>query len=567
MVAQEKDEYPWLKHYPQGVRWDEEFQGKPLYFLLDEAAQRWPENVALDFFGKHYTYAKLKEITDRVGRGLQSLGVGKGTRVGIFMPNCPQYVACYFAILKVGATVVNFNPLYSHHEVEHQINDAQVEVMITTNLRATHPKLLPFLGGNTSLRKIVVCQFQNAMPMAKKALFMAAKAKDIVPIPKDEYHITYAELMDYPDLVISPRIDPDTHIAVLQYTGGTTGVPKGAMLSHSNLYINAQQCKRWMVGLEEGGERMLAVIPFFHVFAMTVAMNFAIANGFTIIIHPKFELKRVLADIQAKKPTLMPGVSTLYATINNSPHIEKYDLSSIKMCISGGGPLPVEVKERFEKLTGCALVEGYGLTESSPVTSCNPLFAGQKTGTIGMPFPGTIMEIVDKDDKTTVLPVGEVGEVCIRGPQVMLGYLNKPDETANVLRNGRLHTGDLGKMDAEGYFTIVDRLKEMIIVGGYNVYPRNVEEVLYAHEAVAEAAVLGLTHPTRGQMIKAYIVLREGKTVEEAALKTFLRGHMSAYSVPHAIEFRESMPKSIIGKILKKELLAEELQRHAEGQA
>ncbi len=554
--------FPWLKHYPEGIDWHEEFAAKPLYFLLEEAAARWPENIALDFFGKTYSYATLKEMTDRIGRGLQSLGVDKGTRVGLFMPNCPQYVMCYYAILKVGGVVVNFNPLYSHHEIEHQIRDAEVEVMITVNLKVTHPKLLPFIG-TTSLRKVVVCQFQNAMPMAKRALFVAAKGKDLAPIPKDAHHVTLAELLEYPDLVISPRITPHTDCAVLQYTGGTTGVPKGAVLTHSNLYINALQCSRWMQNLEPGNETMLAVIPFFHVFAMTVALNLAIANGFTIIIHPKFDLKRVLADIQAKKPTVMPGVSTLYATINNYSHIGNYDLSSIKMCISGGGPLPVEVKERFEKLTGCALVEGYGLTESSPVTSCNPLLSGQKTGSIGLPLPGTIMEIIDKDDKTTALKPGEIGEVCIRGPQVMQGYLNRPDESAGVLIDGRLHTGDLGKMDDEGYFYIVDRLKEMIIVGGYNVYPRNIEEVLYTHPAVAEAAVVGLSHKTRGQMIKAYIVLREGARTDEAELKNYMREHMSAYSVPHAVAFREAMPKSMIGKILKKELLKEEMERQA----
>lgn len=552
-----EDRYPWESHYPQGIQWHETFHGKPLYFLLDEAARKWPENQALEFFGKTYSYAKLKEMTDRIARGLQGLGVTKGTRVGLFMPNCPQYVMCYYAILKAGGTVVNFNPLYSHHEIEHQLKDAHVEIMITVNLRMTYGKLGQFIG-NSSMRKIVVCQFQEAMGLTKRALFTAAKQKDIFNPPKDSYHVALNDLLASPDFVVPPNILPDHHIAVLQYTGGTTGVPKGAALTHSNLYINALQSSRWMHGLEPGKERMLAVIPFFHVFSMTVAMNLSIANGLAIIIHPKFDIKMVLKDIDEKKPTLMPGVSTLYATINNYKFLDKYDLSSIKYCISGGGPLPVDVKLKFEKITGCALVEGYGLTESSPVTHCNPLFGKQKTGSIGLPLPGTICEIIDKDDKVTPMKVGEVGEVCIQGPQVMQGYWNKADETDNVLRNGRLHTGDLGYMDEEGYFYIVDRLKEMIIVGGYNVYPRNVEEVLYTHPAIAEAAVLGLNHPTRGQMIKAYLVLKEGQAVAEDELKAFLKQHMSAYAVPHAFEFREALPKSMIGKILKKELLAEE---------
>lgn len=552
--------YAWESHYPEGISWHETFHGRPLHFLLEDAARRWPGNVALDFMGKTYRYAELLDLVNRTAGGFKAMGVGKGTRVGLFMPNCPHYVVAYYAALKAGATVVNFNPLYSTHEIEHQINDAAVEVMVTVNLKLTYDKLVPFIGKG-SLRKVVIGHFQHNLPFPKSLLFPLAKCEDIAKFPHDDFHTSMHALARSAPLAEVPNILPDSAIAVLQYTGGTTGVPKGAMLTHSNLYINALQCSRWMKGLEPGNETLLAVIPFFHVFAMTVALNMAIANGMRILIHPKFEIKKVLADITKKKPTLMPGVSTLYATINNCPYLDKYDLSSIKMCISGGGPLPVEVKLQFEKLTGCVLVEGYGLTESSPVTHCNPLFGGQKTGSIGLPLPGTICEIVDKDDKVTVLPPGEIGEVCIRGPQVMLGYLNRAEETDNVLRNGRLHTGDLGTMDEEGYCTIVDRLKEMIIVGGYNVYPRNVEEVLYTHPAIAEAAVLGLDHPTRGQMIKAYLVLKAGQSVAESELKSYLKQNMSAYAVPHAYEFRETLPKSMIGKILKKELLAEEKAR------
>jgi long-chain acyl-CoA synthetase len=555
-------EHPWLSHYPKGVSWHESFYGKPLYFLLDEAARNWPENIALEFFGKTYSYAKLKEMVDRIARGMQGIGVKKGTRVGLFMPNCPQFVMCYYAILKCGGTVVNFNPLYSSKEIAHQLKDAHVEVMVTVNLRLTYAKLVPFIG-NSSIRKIIMCQFQEAMGLTKRALFTAAKQKDILNAPKDSYHVALNDLLASPDLVVSPNTLPESDIAVLQYTGGTTGVPKGTMLTHTNLYVNVQQCTRWMVGLEPGAETMMAVIPFFHVFAMTVCLNLAIASGMRIIIHPKFDLKMLLKDIADKRPTLMPGVSTLYATINNTKGIEKYDLSSIKMCISGGGPLPVDVKNRFERLTGAKLVEGYGLTESSPVTHCNPLVGTNKTGSIGLPLPGTLCEIIDKDDRASVMKTGEVGEICIRGPQVMRGYLDQQDETDNVIRNGRLHTGDLGYMDDDGYFFIVDRLKEMIIVGGYNVYPRNVEEVIYTHQAVAECAVVGLDHPTRGQMIKAYIVLKDGEKCEEAEMKAYLKGKMSAYAVPHAIEFRASLPKSMIGKILKKELVAEEKAKHA----
>lgn len=551
---------PWESHYPQGINWHEKFTGRPLHTLLEDAAARWPDNIAYDFMGKTSSYRTLLDQVNRLARGFQQMGVGPGTRVGLLLPNCPYYLLAYYALLKTGATVVNFNPLYSVHEIAHQLKDADVEIMVTVNLKLTYDKLTPFLGQG-KFRKIVVGHFEKTLPFPKNFLFPLAKRKEIAVYPADDRHISVHALLGSDPIREVPNIEPDTAIAVLQYTGGTTGVPKGASLTHSNLHINTQQCVRWMAGLEPGRERLLAVIPFFHVFAMTAALNMAIANGMTIIIHPRFELKKVLCDIHKKKPTLMPGVSTLYATINNYKQLDKYDLSSIKICVSGGGPLPVEVKERFEKLTGCNLVEGYGLTESSPVTHCTPLFGLQKSGSIGLPLPGTECRILDKDDKVTEMPVGEVGELCVRGPQVMLGYLNKPEETAAVLRDGWLHTGDLGKMDEDGYFYIVDRLKEMIIVGGYNVYPRNVEEVLYTHPAIAEAAVVGLTHATRGQMIKAYIVLKEGQTLDEGTLKPYLKERMSAYAVPHAYEFRATLPKSMIGKILKKELVAEEKAR------
>lgn len=556
--------YPWLSTYPETINWNESLVPQPMHTLLERSVAAYPDQIAIDFLGKEYSYAKLGDMVDRVAAGLQAIGVKPETRVGLFMPNCPQFVIAYYAILKVGATVVNFNPLYSEREIEHQIHDSHVEVMFTLNLRILYPKLKPFIGKEKGLRKVVVGFFQEALPMTKAALFTVAKAKELYIAPKNEHHVTFNELLAHEPIrpEALPLILPTEHIAVLQYTGGTTGVPKGAMLTHANLYINTVQSTMWMDKLEPGKEVMMAVLPFFHVFAMTVALNLAIANGFKIIPHPRFDLKAVLADIQAKKPTLLPGVSTLYATINNCPYLNKYDLTSIKFCISGGGPLPVEVKQQFEKITGCILVEGYGLTEASPVTHCNPLFGENVTGSIGLPLPGTITEVVSLEDRTTMLPAGEIGEICIRGPQVMKGYLNQPEESTNVLRNGRLHTGDIGYMDERGYFYIVDRLKEMIIVGGYNVYPRNVEEVIYTHEAVAECAVIGLKHPRRGEMIKAFIILKEKKALSSDELKAYLRERMTRYAVPHEVEFRDQLPKSNIGKILKKELVAEEMKKH-----
>jgi len=574
--------YPWLAHYPEGIKWDVQIEAQPLYSIVETAARLYPDKVAVDFLGKAYTYRGLSDMIDRVANGLRAIGVQKETRVGLFLPNCPQYVIAYYAILKAGGTVVNFNPLYSEHEVRHQIEDSQVEIMFTLNLRNLYPKLRPFIG-TSCLRKVVVGYFQEALPPMKAALYTVTKAKELYVPPRNDYHVTFNELLAHEPIAADDLLPilPNEHMAVLQYTGGTTGTPKGAILTHGNLYVNCVQSTMWMQGLETGEETVLAVIPFFHVFSMTVALNLAIHNCFTIIPHPRFDMKMILNDIQNKKPTLFPGVSTLYATINNNPNLEKYDLSSIKMCISGGGPLPLEVKQRFEQLTQCRLVEGYGLTEASPVTHCNPLAPsltlplkeegggdadnaeGGARGSIGLPLPGTIVEIIDKEDKATLMSAGEIGEICIRGPQVMKGYFNQPEESANVMRNGRLHTGDLGYLDARGYCYVVDRLKEMIIVGGYNVYPRNVEEVIYQHEAVAECAVVGIKHESRGEMIKAFVVLREGHEPSEHDLKEFLRPRMTRYAVPHAVEFREELPKSNIGKILKKELVKEEQEKQS----
>jgi long-chain acyl-CoA synthetase len=360
--------------------------------------------------------------------------------------------------------------------------------------------------------------------------------------------------MHYPPEVQTADIDPYKDVAVLQYTGGTTGVPKGVVLTHANLTTNIRQCRLWFTKAHDGEETIMGVLPFFHVFAMTAVLNFAVASGFRIIMHPRFELKSVLEDIEKYRPSLLPGVPTMFAAILGYAKVKNYDLNSLKMCISGGAPLPLEIKRRFEEMTGATLFEGYGLSESSPVVACNPPFGVNKMGSIGLPLPATIMEVVDKDDEVTLLPQGEIGEICIRGAQVMQGYYEKPEETAKVLKNGRLHTGDLGYMDEEGYFFIVDRKKEMILSGGYNVYPRNIEEALYLHEAVLEAAVIAAEHPVRGQVPKAFVVLREGKTATSSDLKTHLKEHIAAYAMPHEFVFIDALPKSPIGKILKKML-------------
>jgi long-chain acyl-CoA synthetase len=552
--------YPWLAKYPSNIHWETKITPKPLYALLDETEAAHPNRPAMDFLGRHYSYKELGSEVRKLTAALKAMGVRPHTKVGICLPNCPQFIISYFAILRCGATVVNFNPLYSAPEIAHQINDAGVEVMVTLSLAMIYPKVAASLH-TTKLKKIIVTDMQDALPLAKALAFPLVKRADIAKVPTDADHLVWKELLEYPEDKNPVKVNPETDLAVLQYTGGTTGVPKGTMLTHANLYVNAHQTALWYPEAHKGHEKMMAVIPLFHVFAMTVVMNVGIVFGSEIILHPRFDLKAILADISSKKPTLMPGVPTLYAAIANMKGIEKYSLRSLKMCFSGGAALPVEVKHRFEDLTGCVLIEGYGLSETSPVVSANPLRGVNKPGSIGMPIPGTIIEVADLDDPDKILPYGETGEICIRGPQVMLGYWQQLTESVNSLRvvgdgptGVRFYTGDIGFIDTDGYAHIVDRKKEMIISGGYNIYPRHIEEELYKHPAILEAAVIGLKHDMRGEVPKAFVVLREGQKISEQEVKDYLRGHLAAYSIPASIEFRDTLPKTLIGKIDKKAL-------------
>lgn len=544
---------PWLSHYPEGIDWKAEIPLRPLPDLLADAAARYGKHIAIDFLGHTYTYEEIWHSARAMAAGLQQQGVGKGTRVGLFLPNSPHFVISYYAILLAGGTVVNFNPLYPVRDIVRQIQDAQVEMLVTFTMRSLLGKLEK-CREELPIKTLVVARFADALPLAKRLLFPVVKWKDTMSLPHGEGYLSFATLLKYaPATLVAPEINPVDDVAVLQYTGGTTGTPKGAMLTHANLYANTVQCGMWFSGLEAGRERMMGVLPCFHVFAMTVVMNLSIHKGLTMILHPQFTLKDVLKDISRKRPTVMPGVPTMFNAINNAQDIQDYDLTSLKMCISGGAGLPRDVKQRFESLTGCSLVEGYGLSETSPVVAANPLFGTNKAGSIGIPLPQTVLEVVDIDGGYP-LPVGKTGEICIRGPQVMKGYWNNPDASAATLKDGRLHTGDVGYMDADGYFFIIDRLKEMIISGGYNIYPRNVEEVLYMHESVLEAAVVGVPDAHWGQRVKAYIALRPGYKADESALIAFLQDKLPRFAIPSEIEFRDSLPKTLIGKIAKREL-------------
>ncbi len=547
-------EYAWLEHYPTHTEWAAMIDAKPLYTILDKAAAEFPQSVAVDFLGKKTTYQQIESEVSRLTEGLCALGVTKGMRVGLLLPNSPYYVISYFAILKAGATVVNFSPLAAPREVKAQIEDSGTEVMITLNMELCQGKLDGLLE-STPLEKVIVARMQDALPFPKNLLFPVVKKKEIAPMPADARYIAWKDVLAGHDEECEPaQIDPKRDIAVLQYTGGTTGTPKGAILTHENLYSNAQQCKLWCGNLEKGSERILAVLPFFHVFAMTAVMNTAIVIGARMILHPKVELPKVIKDIHKKKPTMMPGVPTLFSAIAHYPALSGYDLHSLKVCMSGGAPLPIDVKKRFEGMTGCELLEGYGLTEASPVAAANPLAGKTKEGSIGLPLPQTVIRVEDMERRGVFLPVGKVGEICISGPQVMRGYWQNEEETKQVLEDGLLRTGDVGYMDEEGYFFIVDRRKELILTGGFNVYPRQVEEAIYRHEAVLEAAVVGVEDAHYGQIVKAYVVVEDGQTLEKEALLEFLRTELAKYEVPREIEFRESLPKTMIGKISKKDL-------------
>ncbi|RME62976.1 MAG: long-chain fatty acid--CoA ligase, partial [Alphaproteobacteria bacterium] len=457
---------PWLARYPEGVRWDQPFRAQPLHRLLVDAAARYPDNRYLDFHGRVFTYREVHDLVRRAAVGFQALGVGKGVRVGLFLPNCPQFVICYYAILKAGGTVVNFSPLYSVPELIAQVEDSGTEIMVTLDVAMLLDKMEAVLTASR-LRQLVIGTLAEVLPFPKNVLYPIFQRRQQRHYDRNTAHLGFADLIANDGAVRAVTIDPDTDVAVLQYTGGTTGVPKGAMLSHANLYVNALQAVHYDPRAVPGIDRVLGALPLFHVFAMTVVLNVATYLGAEIVLMPKFELEQAMRLIARRRITLLPGVPTMYTAMVNHERLVRYDLSSIRLSISGGAPLPVELKQRFEELTGAALCEGYGLTEASGVVAVNPYYGEQKAASVGMPVPGTTIVITDHEVPDKILAQGETGEICIIGPQVMLGYWNRPEESLDVLHAGRLRTGDIGYLDADGYLFIVDRKKDLIKVGGF----------------------------------------------------------------------------------------------------
>lgn len=548
----------WLSSYEDGVNYNIEFKDILVPQYLEQSAKDFPENTALIFQGYSMTFQELNEMVSRFAAALKGFGVKKGDSVAILLPNVIPCVVAYYAVLRIGAIVVLNNPLYSDRELEHQFNDSGSVFLITLDLLAER---MVKLREKTKIKTIVYTSIGDYLPFVKRLLFpLVAKkkglAKDVSPA---------SDLYKFKDVIEKYQPDhtqADVHIddvAMYQYTGGTTGVSKGVMLTHKNISYQIQQIRAWFPSFQKGNEIMLGALPIFHVFGMSVSMNFAIHMGWCNVLVPKPQPEPLLEAISKFKVTFAPLVPTMYIGLLNHPDMDNTDLTSIKGCFSGSAPLPLDVINDFQKKTGSIIVEGFGLTESTPVTHINPFKGNRKQGSIGIPIPETECKIVDLEDSTKAVPVGETGELLIRGPQIMKGYLNKPEETQKtVTDDGWLMTGDIAKMDEDGYFYIVDRIKDMIISGGYNVYPRDIDEVLFEHPKIVEACSIGISHPTRGEAVKAFIVLKEGQDMTQEEVIAYCSKKLAKYKLPVEVEFRHELPKSNVGKILRKDLRAEE---------
>ena len=563
-------ERPWLAAYDAGVPADIDVPDEPLHAALSAAARHYPCRTAIRFFGRSLSYAELDVLANRFANVLLALGVQQGDRVALLLPNCPQMVVAYYGGLRAGAVMVPTSPLYVESELEHQLADAGASVVVCLSslfgkVQAVRPRL-------PALRRVIVTSIKDFFPTRLRLLFSLTRERrdgHRVSLPGDGRTYWLMRLLSR-----ARSSDPNVEVkaddlALLQYTGGTTGVAKGAMLTHRNLVANTLQVRACFVNLANpsGPDIVMGVLPLFHIYAMTTVMNFSIRGGGTMVLQPRFIVDDVLKAIQRERPHLFPGVPTMYMAINHAPQLSRYNLRSLKGAISGAAPLPREVQARFEQLTGARLIEGYGLTEASPVTHCVPFAAEHRVGTIGVPVPSTEAAVFDQETGTRRLAPGEVGELAVRGPQVMRGYWNRPDETAQVLRDGWLFTGDLARVEPDGYFSIVDRKKDMIITGGMNVYPRDVEEPLYQHPKVREAVAVGVPDPRWGEAVKVYLVLLDGETATEQEILDYCHARMARYKVPKYVEFRRELPKSLVGKVLRRQLIEEEEARQASRRA
>lgn len=547
----------WKSRYNHPTDWDQFFSPLTMPGMFFRSAGRRGDMNLLDFMGRKYSYAEVASGVIRVAKGLQDLGVKKGDRIGLFLPNVPHYVTAYYGAMAIGATVVNFSPLYTVDELSHQVEDSGTKILFTLSASAVFPVAYEVLK-QSSLERLVVGSVAGALPAGKALFYRLFRNKENTPQPEDDRITPFADLTNNDGNYFAPNIHPEKDIALLQYTGGTTGTPKGAMLTHQNLTANARQINSIDPFIDEE-DRLMGVLPFFHVFANSAVLNRTVERGGEIVMLPRFDAKQTLKAITRNRITAMPGVPTMYQALLDHPDIDKTNFSSLKICVSGGAPLPQELKKKFEAKTGAKLVEGYGLTESSGVVSANPYAGLNKSGTIGQPVPGTVVKLVDKEDPSKAVPEGEPGELVFSGPQVMKGYWNLPQADEEVFIDGFLRTGDVAVIDEDGYIKIVDRLKDMIAVGGFKVFPSQVEEVLYKHEAVKEALVIGVPDDYRGESPKAFVALEEGMVVDSAALKDWLNVQLGKHERVVDVVVRDSLPKTMIGKLDRKALRAEEL--------
>jgi long-chain acyl-CoA synthetase len=542
----------WLKSYASNVPKEMTFEDITLPEALARSAKQFPENPALIFQGKSISFRKLDDMASRFASALRGLGVKPGDKVALLLPNLIQMVVATYGIFRAGAVAVMNNPLYTDRELKHQLNDSGSKFLVCLDLLA--PRMVN-LRSKTGITKIICCHIRDYLPFPAKQLFPVLKKGMHCkkPVANDVYEFTKLLKQFQPSTEPAKLTFEDT--AVILYTGGTTGVSKGVQLTHGNLSVNVQQCVAWFPDIKRGSEICIGALPFFHCFGMTTAMNTAIFFAWTDVLIPKPDPKTILEAVSKYKATYMPAVPTLYNGMINYPDLKKYDLTSLVRCFSGGAPMPLETLKNFENLTGGQICEGYGLTESSPVAHINPYGAKSKPGTIGLPIPNTLAKLVDVDDypKEITTP-GELGELCIKGPQIMKGYINRPDETELSLRDGWLLTGDIAIFDDEGYFSIIDRKKDMIISSGFNIYPRDVDEVLFSHPKVREACVIGVPDAYSGERIKAFVVLRERQTATTEEIIAYCAKNLAKYKVPKYVEFVNELPKSAVGKILRKEL-------------
>ncbi|ABF51893.1 AMP-binding protein [Sphingopyxis alaskensis] len=548
--------FSWSTEYHHPTDWDQSFAPLSLPDMFAASVARKGEAPMLDFMGRQFSYVEVALGVQRVARGLQLLGLGKGSRIGLFLPNVPHYVAAYYGALAAGATVVNFSPLYTVAELEAQVEDSGTDTLFTLSAAALLPTAFKVLDGS-SLNRLIVGSVAGGLSKTKSLLYRLFKRREVAPLPGDPRVIRFSELTDNDGRPEPVAIAPETDVALIQYTGGTTGTPKGAKLTHQNLTANARQVNA-IDPDTQAEDRILGVLPFFHVFANTCVLNRTVLNGGSITMLPRFDAKQALAAIGRTKTTALPGVPTMYQALLDHPDLARTDFSSLRVCISGGAPMPAELREKFVAATGASLVEGYGLTESSGVVATNPYDGPVRPGTIGQPIPATHIRLLDKEDPSKDAPDGEPGELAVKGPQVMQGYWNRPEADAeSFTADGWLRTGDVAVIEEGGYIRIVDRLKDMIAVGGFKVYPSVIEAHLHEHPAVKEAIVLGVPDAYRGEAPKAFVTLEEGFEVTGEALAAWLNPQLGKHERVIAVEVREALPKTMIGKLDRKALRAE----------